>query len=197
MSLKVILQVLLTSLRQGFKSTIPSPTTPTMQNRRSFIKKSGLFLAAGTLPMTAFVSSTRKEGILAKNIVVTLYVTTGEIDKSDVNASCSFGQTADIANEDFTIHASVGDTVTWQGVSSDAPSTDMVNISAINHEGGKNVFGANVLAGNSGTPEKVEAQVLSKTPDREDYKYKISFTVSNNGVKRNGTFHIDPKIQVH
>ena len=84
--------------------------------------------------MTAFISSTRKEGILANDIVVTLYVNTGDIDKSDVNASCNFGQSADIANEDFTIQASVGDTVTWQGVSSDAPSTDVVNISAINHE---------------------------------------------------------------
>ena len=131
------------------------------------------------------------------NILVTLYVNTDEIDKSDVNASCNFGQPSDVANEEFTIVANIGDTITWQGVSTNAPSTDLVSISAINHEGGKNVFGKNVLAGNRANPEKVIAQVTAKTPEGEEYKYKISFTVTNNGVKRNGTFHIDPKIEVH
>jgi hypothetical protein len=91
----------------------------------------------------------------------------------------------------------VGDTVTWQGVSSNAPSTDVVNIVSINHEGGKNVFDQNVLKSNGQSPERVSGVVKSRTDDGKKYKYKISFTVTNNGAKRNGMFHIDPKIFVH
>lgn len=102
-----------------------------------------------------------------------------------------------ISNEEFTIDVNLGDTVTWEGVSSNAPSTDVVNIVSINHEGGKNVFDKNVLKGNGETPEKVTGTAITKTDGGEKYKYKISFTVLNNGTKRNGMFHIDPKIAVH
>lgn len=166
-----------------------------MESRRSFIRKSGLLMAVGSLPLTGFAVSTDPKLPYA-NKIVTLYVDTGSIDKQDVNASCNFGQPEDISNEDFTIVVNVGDTVTWQGVSTSSPSTDVVDISAINHEGGKNVFGQNVLQGNGQSPEKVIGTVINRT-EGNDYKYKISFKVSNNGAKRNGTFHIDPKMQAH
>ncbi len=167
-----------------------------MENRRSFIKKSGLFLTLSAFPMSAFSKLFR----LSKNpeaIVVRLYVDTARIDKQDVNASCNFGQDPSIANEEFTIDVNLGDTVTWEGVSSNAPSTDVVNIVSINHEGGKNVFDKNILKSNGQQPETVTDIVKSRTDGGEKYKYKISFTVTNNGAKRNGMFHIDPKIQVH
>ncbi len=167
-----------------------------MENRRSFIKKSGLFLAISSLPLSAFSKLFGRKSAVA-NTVVTLYVNTAEIDKQDVNASCDFGQDSSISNEEFTIDVNVGDTVTWQGVSSNAPSTDVVNIVSINHEGGKNVFDKNILKSNGQSPERVSATVKSRTDDGREYKYKISFTVTNNGSKRNGMFHIDPKIFVH
>lgn len=169
-----------------------------MQNRRSFLKQSGLLLAAGTLPLSAF-SVFRNRVNQAENIVVTLYVDTSKIDKNDVNAACNFGQALEIPNEEFTIEARVGDTITWKGVSTSAPDTDVVNIKSINHEGGKNIFGQNVLIGDRETPEKVVGKVASTTGEEKTdvFKYKISFTVLNNGSIRNGTFHIDPKITVH
>lgn len=161
-----------------------------MESRRSFLKKSGLLVAAGSLPLAALSQD-------GQNIVITLNVNTSAIDKKDVNASCNFGQDAGIPNEDFTVAANIGDTITWQGVSVNAPETDVVNIVSINHEGGKNVFGQNILSSDRNTPRRVTGKVQFATPEGQDYKYKISFTVTNNGKQRNGTFHIDPKIQVH
>lgn len=161
-----------------------------METRRSFLKKSGVLVAAGTLPLAAFSQQ-------GQNIVITLNVHTDTIDKKDVNASCNFGQEEGIPNEEFTVAANIGDTITWQGVSVNAPGTDIVNISSINHEGGKNVFGQNILQGDRNTPRRVTGKVQFASPQGEDYKYKISFTVSNGNKQRNGTFHIDPKIQVH
>jgi hypothetical protein len=164
-----------------------------MENRRSFLKKSGLILAGGSLTLTGVSIAKRRD--VAGNTIVTLYVDTAGISKPDVNPYCNFGQPPEIANEDFTIDVQIGDTVTWEGVSANAPSTDVVNIVSINHEGGKNVFGRNILKGDGENPEQVTGEVLYRT-EGSDYKYKISFTVYNNGVKRNGVFHIDPKIRV-
>lgn len=162
-----------------------------MNTKRSFIARAGL-LAASLFLFIGSIGYAQEPA----NIVVTLNVDTGQIEKSNASAFCHFGQDADVSNEDFTIVVNVGDVVTWQGVSTSSPN-DIVNIKSINHEGGKNVFDKNILAGNNAVPEKVEAKVLYPTPDGKEYKYKISFTVMNNGVKRNGTFHIDPKIQSH
>ena len=127
--------------------------------------------------------------------VIILNVDTGQIDNQNVNQVSNFGQPANIPNRDFTIEVSVGDVVVWQGVSSNAPETDKVLISAINHEGGVNVFDTNVLRDSPQNPGIVEGTVkVGQAGDEE--KYKISFKVLNNGQQRNGTFHIDPKIRV-
>lgn len=123
---------------------------------------------------------------------IILNVNTGEISKPNASASCDFGQPADISNEDFTIEANVGDTIIWEGVSTNAPETDVVHIISINHEGGKNVFSQNIIKGDG---ERVTAVVENGDEGDED-KYSISFTVMNDGVKRNGVFRIDPKIKI-
>ena len=131
--------------------------------------------------------------------IITLNVDTGRIVKPDLNMYCNFGQEEEISNEDFTITVNVGDTIIWQGVSLNAPETDIVNITSINHHGGTNIFGVNILHGNEESPELVVAEVLNSTvgEDKKTYKYTIKFTVLNNGVKRNGTFQIDPKIKAN
>ena len=153
-------------------------------------------MAAGALPLSALAKLLGFKKSPPENVVITLYVNTAQIDSRNVNASCNFGQEAGISNEEFTTDVNLGDSVTWQGVSANAPSTDVVNIVSINHEGGKNVFDENVLK-SSGTPEKVTAIAKQRTAGGEKFKYKISFTVTNNGSKRNGMFHIDPKLDVH
>lgn len=129
-------------------------------------------------------------------IVITLEVNTAEITKNNKDVTCTFMKKPDnVTNEDFTIEAKVGDIIVWKGVSSSNPEGDRVDITAINHEGGKNVFGKNKLNGNGQQPETVIGTVVQGAPGDVD-KYKISFKVFNAGTKRNGTFHIDPKIQI-
>lgn len=127
---------------------------------------------------------------------ITLNVNTAEITNQNSGEQCNFGQAEGITNEDFTIEAQVGDIVVWKGLSTNAPETDVVHITAINHEGGVNIFDKNVLRGNGQDPEVVIGMIVQGAPGDVE-KYKVSFKVYNNGEKRNGTFHIDPKIRIN
>jgi len=120
-------------------------------------------------------------------------------DKDSIEKYSNFGQGPNISNEDYKITVKVGDIITWKGLTS--TKGDVVNIVSINHVVGKNIFGKTILKGNGQDPELVVGKVLNSTYDKGNkkhdlYKYTIKFTVINNGVQRNGTFHIDPKIQV-
>ena len=130
------------------------------------------------------------------NVNVTLNVNTGSIVNPNVDDYCTFGQGNGVSNENYTTVANVGDTITWQGVSSSLPGTDVVNITSINYTGGQNIFDQNVINGNNGTPEKAIATIVSNTRGEEE-EYTINFTVFNGSTRRNGSFSIDPKIQVN
>jgi hypothetical protein len=126
--------------------------------------------------------------------VITLTVNTPEIDDQNINDQCTFGQPAEISNEDFTIEAAVGDTIVWQGYTE--ATGDQVLIESINHEGdrgGRDIFGQNTLQGEDGV---VRGTILSTTEEGADYKYKITFRVIREGNNRRGVYHIDPKIRV-
>ena len=124
------------------------------------------------------------------NETITLNVDTSvNLTPQNVDDYCNFGQSSG-PNEDYTTDVSVGDTVTWQGQSSTQP-TVTVNITKIQYDGGSDVFGASVING-SGSPETVVGTTENDTGG-DDETYSIFFTVSN----QNGTFHIDPKIQVN
>lgn len=143
-----------------------------------------LFFALSTLTLSAQQVRT-----------ITLFVNTSEVSKDNTAVSCNFGQPEGVTNEDYTIDVRVGDIIVWKGVSTSDPENDIVDIKAINHEGGVNVFDRNVLRGNGQSPETVSATIVQGAPGSEE-KYKLSFKVYNNGKKRNGTFHIDPKIRI-
>ncbi len=128
--------------------------------------------------------------------IITLHVNTTDITKRNVNDFADFGQPEGVSNENYTINVRKGDVIIWKGVSSSAPETDLVSIKSINHEGGVNVFGQNVINGDGEMPEVVTGTVILGNPGDED-KYKISFKVFVNGVQKNGTFHIDPKIKIN
>ncbi len=124
---------------------------------------------------------------------ITLNVDTGKITKDNTATTCSFvGQAAKTHNKDFTITANVGEIIIWEGVSSTSPENDTVHIRRIKYEDGTKIFKSDKFKG----VRKVSGEVIFNTKDKPDYKYKISFTVFNDGVKRNGLFKIDPKIQV-
>ena len=86
---------------------------------------------------------------------------------------------------DYTIYAEVGDTITWDGESSDG--TGAINIRKIKHGKGNNVFNKKDLDGET----TVVGTIKNKTNDKP-YKYKISFKINN--TKK--TYSIDPKIIV-
>jgi hypothetical protein len=134
---------------------------------------------------------------------VTLHVNTEQINSQNELEVSSFSSespdgetlTSDGNLEDFTTIVNAGDTIIWKGVSSNNPDNDTVNVTSINYHGGDNVFDKNVLNGNGALPEEVEATVQPGTNGKSE-KYTIKFTVFNNGNKKGGTYHIDPKIQV-
>lgn len=125
---------------------------------------------------------------------ITLNVDTSAINSQNESSVSNFGQEEGISNEEFTISVNKGDTIIWVGQSSSSPN-DVVNIVSINYEGGTNIFNQNILQGNGVEPEQVVGTVVNGNIG-EFIKYKISFTVLNNGTRRGGTYHIDPKILI-
>ena len=124
--------------------------------------------------------------------VIVLQVNTAEITKPNIDGYCSFeGQDPEITNQDYTIYVNNGDVIRWVGVSTSSEN-DVVNITSINYQGGKNLLGVNVLRGDGA---EVAGTVQNGAVGEEE-KYTLSFKVLNNGVQRNGTFLIDPKIKV-
>ncbi len=110
------------------------------------------------------------------------------------DANCSFqGQTNGVTNELFNVDVNNGDSVTWIGVSSSAPTTDTVSITEIDYESGTNVFGSNDLTPESGA--STISGTVSNAHDADVETYTIKFAVYKNGVLH-GNYQIDPKITV-
>jgi hypothetical protein len=168
-----------------------------MENRRSFIKKSGLFLALSSLSLIAFPFPSRRKKTSPENtIYVTLNVDTGQITNQNLAQTCYFtDQPDDTALEDFTVQANVGDTIIWQGISTNAPSTDIVHIQTIHHHHGRNAFDQEDHFGDDRI-HKISKRVQFSANGDQSYKYTLTFTVFNNGNKR-GTYRIDPIITSH
>lgn len=122
-------------------------------------------------------------------------VNTGTIANPDLSGACNFGQAAGVSNEDYTIEVNVGDIIVWKGVSTNAPGTDEVRITTITYETGANLMGESTLRDSNQTPGIVIGRVNAGNPG-DVQKYSITFKVFNSGVRRNGTFTIDPKIQI-
>lgn len=129
------------------------------------------------------------------NFNVILFVDTSvNLNPQNVDQYCNFGQ-ASGTNENYTTTVNVGDTVTWGGRSSSLQPPNnppvIINITKIQYNGGSEVFKDSVLNG-TGNPQTVTGTIQNDT-DEDQETYTIFFTVSN----QNGTFHIDPKIQVN
>ena len=86
---------------------------------------------------------------------------------------------------DYTIYAEVGDTIIWDGESSDGTST--IDIRKIKYGKGTNVFNDKELDG-----ETTVVGTIQRNTEGKPYKYKISFKINNTGK----TYTIDPKIIV-
>lgn len=145
--------------------------------------------------VSIFIFSFGSTSTVPQTHIITLNVDTSAIENSNVDEVSNFGQPEEVSNHDFTIIVKKGDIILWKGVSTSAPDSDQVLISAINHEGGARVFGRNTLLDSQQNPGIVVGTVTDGK-DGDEEKYKLSFKVMNDSIQRGGTYHIDPKIQV-
>jgi len=121
---------------------------------------------------------------------ITLHVDTGSIDQQNIDATCNFEQEAGTSNEEYTVKVRLGDTIIWEGVSSSSEE-DVVKIKKIKYVKGPKILNKSELIGETSVVGKVK-----KGKKDDVMEYLIEFTVFNNGIKRNGIFKIDPKLQV-
>lgn len=133
-------------------------------------------------------------------LTITLNVDTNNVKRSNLDTTCNFGQADTIANKDYLSVIKLGDSIVWQGLSSVAGSTDIVNIKRIKHDRGTKVFGGKDLYGKKTANEKndkVHGKPQNVTQPNKDYKYKIKFTVYDSDGNKKGEYQIDPKLQVN
>jgi len=131
------------------------------------------------------------DGVMLRNNTITLYVDTGSVNKDNLDSTCNFGQKKEVSNEDFTTLVQLDDEITWVGKSSSSPETDLVEINLVKYDGGKKILNKRKLRGDTKVVGKVE------NGNKDDVeKYKIKFTVFNNGIRR-GKYKIDPKLQIN
>ena len=86
---------------------------------------------------------------------------------------------------DFTTYAEVGDTIIWDGESSDG--TAAIDIKKIKRAKGTDVFNGKNPEGDTTVVAEIEEKTTGKP-----YTYKISFKINNTGTM----YSIDPKIIV-
>ena len=167
------------------------------------MKTTNRFLIIVAIVSLSFISFSCKNKIKPIGHVVngnkhtiTLNVNTKIVTKRNLCKTSSFGQVDSISNEDYTVIVNPGDSITWKGFSTWS-TDDIVNITKIKYKKGSHIFKKDDLTGNGRVKEKVKGKVLDSVKEGSEYEYKIFFTVIHNGKKRNGTFSIDPKIQIN
>jgi len=142
--------------------------------------------------------------------VVTLYVNTEDIQKGKEEESANFDQPVGIENKNFITNVRKGERIIWQGQSI-SNAKDIVKITSIEikPEEGEEIFKLKPFksikvngdpVGIEGSDELIRAKVTSGPGRDEAYiiqEYTIEFTVFNEGVKRNGTFKIDPVMKAY
>ena len=135
-------------------------------------------------------SCTQTQTQTCYNHTITLHVDTGSINQQNIDATTHFGQVG-FPNKDFTTFVELGDNIIWRGVSSSSPDEDIVKIKKIKYKKGSKILNELDLIGET----SVVGKVKKGKPGKVEY-YSLQFTVFNNGIKRNGIFTIDPKLEV-
>ncbi|MCA0933324.1 hypothetical protein LCM02_12750 [Lutimonas saemankumensis] len=106
---------------------------------------------------------------------------------TEEHQACRFvGQDPDVDTREYTVYANVGDTIFWNGESSDGSGA--VDIQKIKYSGGTNVFDKDELDGTT----TVTGIIKKNTRNKPDYKYTISFKIDGKGKM----YSIDPKLKV-
>ncbi len=122
--------------------------------------------------------------------VITLHVDTGSINQQNIDSTANFGQKG-LSNKDFITFVELEDNIEWRGLSSTSPREDIVKIKKIKWKNGAKILNALELKGQTSVVGKVKKGTIGEVE-----KYILQFTVFNNGIKRNGIFKIDPKLEI-
>ncbi|MGB5430403.1 hypothetical protein [Eudoraea sp.] len=138
--------------------------------------------------------------------VVTLYVDTSQVEKSNTDQYAHFGQPKGISNKDFTIYVRKGDRVIWNAVST-SNSADVVNITSIINKSGvdkQNKPFVNFFKAKYSNPDYTMSQsstrdikgivrrAIKKGKPGDIQKYSLTFTI--NDMKKE--IEVDPKMQM-
>ncbi len=127
---------------------------------------------------------------------IVLRVNTAALQGPDASQQSVFdGQPQDTDSKDYTIYVDPGDIIVWRAESSSNPGAHGVLVRSINHQGGDNVFGQNVLRDTPEAPGIIHGVVIQGTRGFEQ-KYMLMFQVSGDGRPGNRMYQIDPKIRV-
>jgi hypothetical protein len=167
-------------------------------------KQFSIMMAVVLLSLSINSCKDQLEEAESKSITITLHVDTDNISQQNEESTCyftysvfpvdppyNFKQVDGVSVENFTTPVRLEDEITWVGVSASSPYTDDVKIKKIKYKQGKKILNEEELLDEARVFGIVKNGIKG---DKE--KYWIEFTVFNNGIKRNGIFKIDPKLQV-
>lgn len=155
------------------------------------------FLILTTIVLLSMSNSTCQQSVSNADVVITLYVNTKEVKHSQTEDYCYlFSEDSNPKNsgtgknnlKDFLTKVELGDNILWNGISSNAPETDIVKIKQIIRIDGPKIF-----KGDPKGKRTVKAKTVKDTPGNDKYRYIIQFTVST----KPGVFTIDPTITVN
>ncbi len=135
-------------------------------------------------------SCKQTSGVDQQYRTITLHVDTGSINQQNIDSTANFGQKG-LSNKDFKTFVELGDKIIWGGVSSSSPKEDIVKIIKIKYKKGSKILNELELIGETSVVGKVKNGIKG-----DEEEYLIQFTVFNNGIRRNGIFKIDPKLEI-
>ncbi len=161
-----------------------------MKNSKSIYR---LFLL---FPLVAFLAQCDKPHDFSNQKIHRIALTCDTIPTSNnFDKVCNFGQQAG-NNEDFTLKASVGDVVIWDGYLSN-PKEGKIKIDNIIYESGKDVFkNKNIRDRVDGRGDGQIVAYVKQGKVKDSLKYKLRFTVYDSQSNPVVTDTIDPKIKI-
>lgn len=128
-----------------------------------------------------------------EKIDIMLTVNVDEINSSNMNQTCSFGQPESISNEDFTTVVQLGDEIKWKIQVLDS-SKGAAKLVKYKHETGPNFFKKDSIEAKN---NRIKGEIKADAGNDGDMdKYTLEFRVKKQGTNEWTTYAIDPKLKL-
>jgi len=128
-----------------------------------------------------------------RKIEIVLTVDVDNINKNNIDETCSFGQPKEVSNEEFTTDVQIGDQVKWKIVRKEG-SKGSAKLQKFKHDKGKKFFNKDSIPQSSGNIKGVINEGAGEPGEVE--KYSLEFKVKKKGENRWETYSIDPKLKL-